>query len=431
LSFPVNSKFSWAHVLHFPILFFFRKCEDPIRVCWREAIALKIISGFEEVVDIFQRNISTTLPGIKYHVLQPLPENILWPPWEQPADQCSQRSCTTYSKENTDLFPKNVNLKTPMVKETEGKLERVSRGVLPDVSNLLNNCKKIPATIRITPSPPGNLTSFLAEKTKPLSVVLQDYRKFPTTTGGVPLLEKLERPVGRAVTRGSIKNGCNTLSSSIPEMRDFKSPVKNLIPPLPPVPSPRSLMEASLKRLNTIALAVMSKRYSPLASVKSIYKETIYLIQDMAEGEPNTKIVKSYFESALKDVFPWFNFEEIGMGMKGEGKADKDSSIGQLSTVTPPPLPSVQCPDEQSILNEEILLEWNPFEDVYWDKSMWMDQRRCSFCQEMGDSPSEKSGRLLWSGLSDWVHVNCALWSSEVWEDEEGGLRQVHGHSHS
>ena len=35
-------------------------------------------------------------------------------------------------------------------------------------------------------------------------------------------------------------------------------------------------------------------------------------------------------------------------------------------------------------------------------------------------------GRLLYAGQDDWVHVNCALWSAEVFEEVDGSLQNVH-----
>lgn len=53
------------------------------------------------------------------------------------------------------------------------------------------------------------------------------------------------------------------------------------------------------------------------------------------------------------------------------------------------------------------------------------DSRKCSFCQIIGDSQVEKAGRLLYAGPNDWVHVNCALWSAEVYENTDGQLFRV------
>jgi hypothetical protein len=39
---------------------------------------------------------------------------------------------------------------------------------------------------------------------------------------------------------------------------------------------------------------------------------------------------------------------------------------------------------------------------------------------------TQEAGRLLYAGQDDWVHVNCALWSAEVFEEQDGTLQNVH-----
>ncbi|KAM9701276.1 LOW QUALITY PROTEIN: histone-lysine N-methyltransferase 2C-like [Menidia menidia] len=53
------------------------------------------------------------------------------------------------------------------------------------------------------------------------------------------------------------------------------------------------------------------------------------------------------------------------------------------------------------------------------------DQRRCCFCQQVGDGPTDGPARLLNLDLDLWVHLNCALWSSEVYETQAGALMNV------
>ncbi|ESO93733.1 hypothetical protein LOTGIDRAFT_104642 [Lottia gigantea] len=38
----------------------------------------------------------------------------------------------------------------------------------------------------------------------------------------------------------------------------------------------------------------------------------------------------------------------------------------------------------------------------------------------------KNAGRLLYAHQDDWVHVNCALWSAEVYEELTGALQNVH-----
>eukprot|EP00529_Nitzschia_sp_RCC80_P002441 CAMPEP_0113507844 /NCGR_PEP_ID=MMETSP0014_2-20120614/36686_1 /TAXON_ID=2857 /ORGANISM="Nitzschia sp." /LENGTH=2090 /DNA_ID=CAMNT_0000403489 /DNA_START=61 /DNA_END=6333 /DNA_ORIENTATION=+ /assembly_acc=CAM_ASM_000159 len=86
------------------------------------------------------------------------------------------------------------------------------------------------------------------------------------------------------------------------------------------------------------------------------------------------------------------------------------------------------------------LCGWNGFlnEDDFGNK--WKDTRECALCRTCGDDDAgledemptassdrskpvlAKVGRLLPMGDGLWVHTFCALWSSETWEAENGGL---------
>uniref|UniRef100_A0A8C1QMJ4 Histone-lysine N-methyltransferase 2C n=1 Tax=Cyprinus carpio TaxID=7962 RepID=A0A8C1QMJ4_CYPCA len=53
------------------------------------------------------------------------------------------------------------------------------------------------------------------------------------------------------------------------------------------------------------------------------------------------------------------------------------------------------------------------------------DLRRCCFCHEEGDGHTDGPARLLNLDLDLWVHLNCALWSTEVYETQAGALINV------
>lgn len=80
------------------------------------------------------------------------------------------------------------------------------------------------------------------------------------------------------------------------------------------------------------------------------------------------------------------------------------------------------------------------------------DMRQCTLCQQYGDSAPQvcerenvknvfvqkklslnslffpilkEAGRLLYLGQNEWAHINCCLWSAEVYEDNSA-LLQVH-----
>ena len=58
--------------------------------------------------------------------------------------------------------------------------------------------------------------------------------------------------------------------------------------------------------------------------------------------------------------------------------------------------------------------------------SLQNDDRRCLLCNQYGDEDEKDAGRILNAGLNEWVHVNCALWSAEVYENDAGLLQNVH-----
>ncbi|XP_072219663.1 histone-lysine N-methyltransferase 2C isoform X2 [Leuresthes tenuis] len=53
------------------------------------------------------------------------------------------------------------------------------------------------------------------------------------------------------------------------------------------------------------------------------------------------------------------------------------------------------------------------------------DQRRCCFCHQFGDGITDGPARLLNLDVDVWVHLNCALWSTEVYETQAGALINV------
>lgn len=49
-----------------------------------------------------------------------------------------------------------------------------------------------------------------------------------------------------------------------------------------------------------------------------------------------------------------------------------------------------------------------------------------SLCHSKHCYMFQEGGRLLYIGQNEWTHVNCALWSAEVFEDDDGSLKNVH-----
>ncbi|XP_067143136.1 histone-lysine N-methyltransferase 2C-like isoform X4 [Centruroides vittatus] len=53
------------------------------------------------------------------------------------------------------------------------------------------------------------------------------------------------------------------------------------------------------------------------------------------------------------------------------------------------------------------------------------DTRRCVLCHEVGDGETNGPARILNMDVDKWIHLNCALWSAEVYETVNGALINV------
>ena len=53
------------------------------------------------------------------------------------------------------------------------------------------------------------------------------------------------------------------------------------------------------------------------------------------------------------------------------------------------------------------------------------DARVCCLCQATGEMEADGPGRLLNMDVDKYVHLNCALWSYEVYETVSGALMNV------
>ena len=53
------------------------------------------------------------------------------------------------------------------------------------------------------------------------------------------------------------------------------------------------------------------------------------------------------------------------------------------------------------------------------------DRRSCCFCNQIGDLEDNGPGRLLTMDVGKWCHLNCALWSNDVYETMAGAFINV------
>ncbi|XP_036913353.1 histone-lysine N-methyltransferase 2A isoform X5 [Sturnira hondurensis] len=180
-------------------------------------------------------------------------------------------------------------------------------------------------------------------------------------------------------------------------------------------------------------------------------------------GQPEIKkangMVKSFFIRQMERVFPWFSvrksrFWEPNKVSSNSGMlpnavlppsldhnyaqwqereenshteqpplmkkiipAPKPKGPGEPDSPAPlhPPTPPILSTDR----SREDSPELNPPPGIE-------DNRQCALCLTYGDDSANDAGRLLYIGQNEWTHVNCALWSAEVFEDDDGSLKNVH-----
>lgn len=154
----------------------------------------------------------------------------------------------------------------------------------------------------------------------------------------------------------------------------------------------------------------ISKLHPSMVDVKNRLNSNEYssvtdFNQDMIEALASThseQIVEIYY-SILKKVFPWYNYKQV----------KTDSNKKQLQGDS-------HC---DTIESEKSSGYFSSSSDV---TNMSSDTRTCALCKGIGDGAEHMESRLLYCGQNEWIHANCALWSSEVYEEIDGSLQNVH-----
>lgn len=81
-------------------------------------------------------------------------------------------------------------------------------------------------------------------------------------------------------------------------------------------------------------------------------------------------------------------------------------------------LVAVGALDWEQIRQDEIVNSLNDAPDP-------SDPRVCVLCGRRGDDKPQLGGRLLYCVQDRWIHVNCAIWTPEIYEDNHGMLQNV------
>ncbi|XP_028317360.1 histone-lysine N-methyltransferase 2B isoform X3 [Gouania willdenowi] len=174
------------------------------------------------------------------------------------------------------------------------------------------------------------------------------------------------------------------------------------------------------------------------ADIMSVLTTCLGKEELLADDQKPTTQAKLHYIDVMKRVFSWFaalnskklnmNSEEFPSGMLPEAvlppslehsyaqwlertyhlkesRADQTEKTNSVLFSVKAPQPGLPQFPQESLSGE--------------------DMRQCALCQEYGDSSPSEAGRLLYLGQNEWAHVNCCIWSAEVYEDK-CALLQVH-----
>ncbi|XP_041427295.1 histone-lysine N-methyltransferase 2A isoform X2 [Xenopus laevis] len=202
-------------------------------------------------------------------------------------------------------------------------------------------------------------------------------------------------------------------------------------------------------------------KYTSVLEMSDDIVRTIQAAMNADGGQPELKkansMVKSFFTRQMERVFPWFSVKKSRFW-----EPNKVTSNSMLpNAVLPPsldhnyaqwqerenrlamqpvlmkkiiPAPKPRSPgDPESPQPVQPSTPPAPTTEHNREESPELspppgleDNRQCALCLKYGDDNANDAGRLLYIGQDEWTHVNCALWSAEVFEDDDGSLKNVY-----
>uniref|UniRef100_A0A3B3ZC32 [histone H3]-lysine(4) N-methyltransferase n=1 Tax=Periophthalmus magnuspinnatus TaxID=409849 RepID=A0A3B3ZC32_9GOBI len=144
------------------------------------------------------------------------------------------------------------------------------------------------------------------------------------------------------------------------------------------------------------------------ADVASVLRKWQKEEEILPEDQRRTNSAKDHYVKLMERIFVWFPHSHL----KNWTPFSEEFPSGMLPEAVLPPS------------KEHSYAQW--MERSYQQRyNKTKDGRQCMLCQQSGDASPSDQGRLLYMGQNEWAHINCCLWSAEVYEDN-GALLQVH-----
>ena len=215
--------------------------------------------------------------------------------------------------------------------------------------------------------------------------------------------------------------------SNRPRVEKVPSTSPHDITAAPPVsprhPSSEDASESPDLNLEAIQANVEADRYQSVLDLHLDVKKVL--------GEPSedTNVLRTplqdVYEASVKQVYPWFDVENPSAHFEPETPEQRlvDPPSGDHGYA------DSKLAKHQRALDRHALKvdPQKPFESVMKACKVIEreDRRACAFCGQRGDGKRQGAGRLIYYRQNDWLHVNCAIWSSEVFEEVDGSLQNV------
>nr|DBA16185.1 TPA: hypothetical protein GDO54_003604 [Pyxicephalus adspersus] len=201
-------------------------------------------------------------------------------------------------------------------------------------------------------------------------------------------------------------------------------------------------------------------RYTSVLELSDDIVRIIQAAMNADGGQPELKkansVVRSFFTKQMERVFPWFSVKKSRFWEPNKVNSNNcmlpnavlppslDHNYAQWQerenglAVQPPsmkkiiPAPKPRSPEDPASPQPIHSPVPAPIDHSREDSPELLpppgveDNRQCALCLKFGDDNANDAGRLLYIGQDEWTHVNCALWSAEVFEDDDGSLKNVH-----
>lgn len=170
-------------------------------------------------------------------------------------------------------------------------------------------------------------------------------------------------------------------------------------------------------KINNDLLSIKAKVHNnQYSSLLNFHQELQSVIEEVEELD----LVQTYRDS-LKKFFPWFDPDCL------QNDDTQDYEVVESSVNESSPLIDDSALENAIAEEENVNLKALMATDEYnYENFKMLDLRKCNLCKGTGEAVPSEGGRLIYCGRNEWVHSNCALWSSEVFEEIDGSLQNVH-----